>query len=124
MDIVVIVSPATAIDYACECTRNSLLRGEAPLASALIFDRVLKPDNDTEREAGMLAWSFAIARADCVAVYVDEGLTPETERLVAAAHKAGVRVVYRTRLIPNADMSVMHVSRYKHAWDVITGGKQ
>lgn len=45
----------TNIAYARRCMRDSLLRGEAPIASHLLYTQVLKDDDVQERAQGILA---------------------------------------------------------------------
>jgi hypothetical protein len=80
--------------YAKACMRDSLLRGEAPYASHLIYDQagILDDTVPSERERGMLAGFAWGARADLTAVYIDRGVSSGMERGMAAARDAG-RVV-------------------------------
>jgi hypothetical protein len=59
------------VDYARQCLRDSLLRGEAPIASHLLYTQpgVLRDDDKTERAMGIaagLAWGVT---ADATVVY-------------------------------------------------------
>ena len=63
-------------EYALECMRDSLARGEAPFASHVLYPLVLNDATPAERKQGMQA---GFAWGDCaelVAVYVDFGITP------------------------------------------------
>lgn len=83
--------------YARKCVRHSLGRGEAPIASHLLYTQegVLNDDLPHERlwgiEAG-LAWR-AVAQASVV--YCDRGISKGMEYGIEAAHAAGVPVEYR-----------------------------
>jgi len=102
MRLVILESPyAGDIDrntmYARACLRDSLLRGEAPIASHLLYTQtgVLRDDIPDERQRGIdagLAWK---AFADATVVYTDYGITPGMEYGIAVAKKAGVPIEYR-----------------------------
>lgn len=92
MKKVVIESPfsgdtETNIAYARACMRDSLLRGEAPLASHLLYTQegILDDTVLNEREQGMeagIAWSQL---ADLCAVYIDLGVSLGMERGIERA---------------------------------------
>ena len=70
------------VSYARACLRDSLKRGEAPLASHLLYTQegVLRDDMPSERQLGIdagLAWGVV---ADLTAVYVDLGVSPGMQR--------------------------------------------
>lgn len=82
MKRVIIESPyagdvPTNEDYAREAIRHSLMRGEAPIASHLLYTQpgILDDRNPTERKMGMEAgWSW-IGAAWVMAFYVDRGVS-------------------------------------------------
>lgn len=86
------------VEYARRCVRDSLSRGEAPIASHLLYTQPgilddLKPE---ERRWGIdagLAWK-AVAQASVV--YTDRGITKGMEYGMAAATSAGIPVELRT----------------------------
>ena len=100
--IVVIESPyagdvETNVRYARACLRDSLLRGEAPVASHLLYTQagVLDDNVPEQRAMGMEAgWAF-FACADLVAVYTDRGVSSGMNRGITRAQQADVRVVFR-----------------------------
>ena len=86
MLLVIVESPyagCTACDvednenYARECIRDCLMRGEAPFASHLLYtqDNVLDDDLPEERFLGMEAGWAWMEKADLVAVYGDRGIS-------------------------------------------------
>tara|TARA_Y100000310_G_scaffold231980_1_gene234699 strand:+ start:48 stop:446 length:399 start_codon:yes stop_codon:yes gene_type:complete len=84
--------------YARACLRDSLLRGEAPIASHLLYTQpgVLKDDNPQERNHGIeagLAWG-QVAKA--TVVYIDLGTTSGMLKGINAAVGAGRAVFYRS----------------------------
>lgn len=103
MRLVIVESPyagevAVNVEYARACVRDSLLRGEAPIASHLLYTQpgVLDDDVPADRQQGIdagLAWR-RVAQASVV--YTDRGISPGMECGIAAAREAGVPVEYRT----------------------------
>lgn len=84
--------------YARKCVRDSLLRGEAPIASHLLYTQpgVLRDKVPEERRQGIdagLAWR-AVAQASVV--YTDRGTSSGMRYGIKAALAAGVPVEYRT----------------------------
>ena len=84
--------------YARMCMRDSLMRGEAPYASHLLYTQpgVLKDEVSSERKMGIeagLAWS---EKADVVAVYEDLGLSEGMKLGIAKARSKGIPIHYRT----------------------------
>lgn len=84
--------------YARACMADSLKRGEAPIASHLLYTQPgilndLKPD---ERLLGIhagLAWN---QHAAATVVYTDRGISRGMEYGIADAEKAGRPIEYRT----------------------------
>jgi hypothetical protein len=63
------------IEYAKRCLCDSLNRGEAPIASHLLYTQVLSDDVEEERNLGInagLAWSLV---ADYHVFYIDYGMS-------------------------------------------------
>ena len=102
MKLVIIESPyageiETNIEYARACVRDSLGRGEAPIASHLLYTQpgILRDEIDEERWWGInagLAWR---AVAELTAVYADRGISSGMKYGIEAAQKAGICVEYR-----------------------------
>jgi hypothetical protein len=85
------------VEYARLCLRDCLLRGEAPLASHLLYTQpgVLDDDLPAERRLGIgagLAWGGAAA---ATVVYTDRGVSAGMEAGIARARAEGRRVEYR-----------------------------
>ena len=103
MRLVVVESPFAGdveanIEYARACVRDSLLRGEAPIASHLLYTQpgILDDDIPAERQQGIdagLAWR-AVAQASVV--YADRGISRGMEYGMAAAKAAGLPVEIRS----------------------------
>ena len=63
------------IAYARLCVKDSLMRGESPIASHLLYTQMLDDDIPNERELGInagLAWKKV---ADLQVFYVDYGIS-------------------------------------------------
>lgn len=102
MRLVILESPyagdvARNIEYARRCVRDSLARGEAPIASHLLYTQpgILDDDDPAERQWGIdagLAWRRV---AEASVVYTDLGVSRGMEYGIAAAIAAGIPVIYR-----------------------------
>lgn len=102
MKLVLIESPYAGdvqrnVEYARRCVRDSLSRGEAPIASHLLYTQpgILRDEVPSERQWGIdagLAWRKV---AELTAVYTDHGITKGMEYGITAAKEAGVPVEYR-----------------------------
>ena len=106
MKLVILESPyAGDIDanteYARACVRDCLFRGEAPIASHLLYTQpgILRDEIRDERQWGIdagLAWRRV---ADLSAVYIDRGISEGMKYGIAAAQEANIEIEYR-RLQP------------------------
>lgn len=102
MKLVILESPyagdvETNVRYARACLRDSLMRGEAPIASHLLYTQpgVLDDDIPAERQHGIdagLAWRTV---ADATVVYEDLGISRGMQYGIKAASESGRRVIYR-----------------------------
>lgn len=86
------------VRYARRCVRDSLMRGEAPIASHLLYTQpgILRDWIDAERAHGIqagLAWSD---KAALVAVYTDRGITSGMEKGIAHHRKLGKMIEVRS----------------------------
>jgi len=86
------------IRYARACIRDCILRGDAPIASHLLFTQpgILRDGNQGERSLGMRAGFAWTAQAEAVVVYTERGVSPGMQSGIARAQKLGVPVEYRT----------------------------
>lgn len=85
------------VAYARACVRDSLSRGEAPIASHLLYTQpgVLRDEVPEERQWGIdagLAWGSV---AEATVVYADRGITRGMEYGIAAAVASGRTVEIR-----------------------------
>ena len=84
------------IGYAQAALRDSLQRGEAPLASHLLYTQVLDDSIPEERSQGISAGLAWLPLADICAVYIDLGISPGMAKAIEAANAAGIPVVQRS----------------------------
>lgn len=103
MRLVIIESPYAGdvdanVAYARRCVRDSLARGEAPIASHLLYTQpgILDDDVSIERQQGIdagLAWRRV---AEASVVYTDRGISDGMRYGIRAAEAAGIPVEYRS----------------------------
>jgi hypothetical protein len=84
--------------YARACMRDSLMFGEAPYASHLIYDQpgVLDDAEPAQRKIGMDAGFAWGSRGDLCAVYVDLGITDGMRRGMELALQRGLPIEERS----------------------------
>jgi hypothetical protein len=103
MKLVIVESPYMGdieknVEYARRCVRDSLRRGEAPIASHLLYTQpgILRDEDPKERQWGIdagLAWRQV---AEASVVYTDLGVSKGMEYGIAAAERAGLPIFYRS----------------------------
>ena len=99
--LVIIESPymgnvKSNVAYAQKCMSDSLLRGESPFASHLLYTQVLDDNKDIERLTGMSRAFNWYRHADLMAVYIDKGISNGMKMGMEVAEKLGIEMVYRT----------------------------
>jgi len=89
------------IAYARAAMRDSILQGEAPFASHLLYTQpgILRDQDLGERSLGMKAGMAWGAVADAIVVYTDRGITSGMKAGVTRGEKNGLPIEFRT--IPN-----------------------
>ncbi len=95
---------AKNLAYARACFRDSLLRGEAPYASHLLYTQpgILDDSNAIERKQGIeagLEWGLV---ADTTVVYRDLGISRGMDQGIAAARTVNRPIEFRS--LSNADL--------------------
>jgi hypothetical protein len=103
MRLVILESPFAGdeqanIDYARLCVRDSLMRGEAPIAAHLLYTQptILDDSVPEERQHGIdagLAWGRV---AYATVVYIDRGMSTGMKHGISDAAIAGRDVEYRS----------------------------
>lgn len=89
---------AVNINYARACVRDALLRGEAPLASHLLYTQagILDDSDVNERAHGINAGHAWLHLADAVVVYVDRGISAGMEAGINLAEFRGIPIERRS----------------------------
>lgn len=87
------------IEYARKCIKDSLLRGEAPIASHLLYTQagILNDDDRLERAHGINAghaWLHGDLHA--MVVYTDRGISDGMRCGINIAHLRSILVEYRS----------------------------
>ena len=89
---------AANVEYARRCLRDSLARGEAPIASHLLYtqDGVLRDEAPEERQWGIDAGLSWLPVAEATVVYTDRGISNGMKLGIKRAEDMGVVVEYRS----------------------------
>lgn len=102
MRLVVLESPYAGdtecnVAYARACVADSLSRGEAPIASHLLYTQpgILDDGLPSERALGISAGLAWVLRADAMVVYTDRGISSGMNAAISFARKVGIPVEYR-----------------------------
>jgi len=82
--------------YARRCLRDALARGEAPIASHLLYTQVLDDTVSSERSLGIAAGLAWLTVAEAAVVYVDRGVSDGMQTGIDTALAAGLPVERRT----------------------------
>jgi hypothetical protein len=83
------------VAYARKCMSDSLLRGESPFASHLLYTQVLDDTKEIERLTGMSRAFNWYRHADLMAVYTDKGVSKGMEMGMEVAKNLGINIEYR-----------------------------
>ena len=84
------------VAYAQKCMSDSLLRGECPFASHLLYTQVLDDTVPELRSMGMSRAFEWYRHADLMAVYIDKGISDGMKKGIKVGEKFGIEMVYRT----------------------------
>lgn len=102
MILVILESPFAGevscnIEYARRCVADSLSRGEAPLASHLLYTQpgILDDTDPEQRSQGISAGHAWIYVADRMVVYVDRGISDGMQKGIDMAGKFNLPVDIR-----------------------------
>lgn len=94
-------------DYARRCLRDSLFRGEAPMASHLLYTEALDDLKPGERARGIDAGHAWLAVVDAVVAYLDKGISSGMDKGLERAMLAGVKIEYRLLAFPDCPQDVI-----------------
>lgn len=85
------------VAYARACVRDCLNKGEAPIASHLLFTQpgILRDGQPEERKLGIKAGLAWLSMADAMVVYIDYGISQGVESAISKAELAGIPVERR-----------------------------
>jgi hypothetical protein len=110
MRLVIVESPyagdvAANVAYARAALRDCLRRGEAPLASHLLYTQagVLDDDAPAERALGIEAGLVWGAKAELTVVYTDRGMSGGMRQGIERAVRDGRPIEYRTLRVGDPD---------------------
>jgi hypothetical protein len=81
--------------YLKVCLLDCIKRGEAPYASHGLYTEVLDDCDREERRIGIEAGFAWGAKADCVVVYTDLGISPGMQESIDRATRMGQQIEYR-----------------------------
>jgi hypothetical protein len=89
---------AANIAYARRCIRDSLKRGESPIASHLLYTQegILRDDDPVERAHGINAGHAWLYACDAVVVYTDRGISEGMKAGIRTAEMHRIIIEYRT----------------------------
>lgn len=89
------------VQYARTCLLDCLARGEAPIASHLLYPQVLDDEVPMEREAGIAAGMAWAQRADRAVFYLNRGWS--AGMLAALDYYVEEGIPVTLRILPGAD---------------------
>ena len=80
------------VAYARRCVRDCVLRGEAPIASHLLFTQagILDDNVPAERALGIDAGLAWLILAEAMVLYIDRGMSPGMQAAMKEAQRMGV----------------------------------
>lgn len=94
MKLVILESPYAGnikenLEYARLCVKDSLMRGEAPIASHLLYTQMLDDNIPEERSLGIGAGLAWLSVADMMVAYIDLGWSNGMKAAWLSAQKIG-----------------------------------
>ena len=89
--------------YARACLKDSLRRGEAPLASHLLYTQVLDDGSSFDRSLGINAGLIWGDLAEYAVIYIDRGVTPGMGMGINRHLQNGLAIEYRSLKNPKGD---------------------
>lgn len=118
---VILESPYAGIDaaaiafnvaYARACIHDSLIRGEAPIASHLLYTQpgILNDENPGERAIGIDAGHAWFRAAGAIVVYTDLGITSGMRLAIDRAAMLDTHVHYRS--LGDGVLELLHIEHH------------
>lgn len=86
---------AARVAYVRRAVKDSLDRGESPVAPHLMLHGVLDDDRPSERQIGIDAGLAVLGAVERLVVYEDHGITDGMEAEIEAAREMGMPIEYR-----------------------------
>lgn len=87
---------------------DSIMRGEAPFASHMLYPYVLRDDDPEERKLGISLGTAWLQVADLVAFYTDFGISPGMSARLSELKSLTYRIPYEIRKVnPDALNSIL-----------------
>lgn len=86
---------AIHIHYAQRALADALFRGEAPLASHLLYPQVLRDADPIQRAQGVAAGLAWLGQAELMVVYADHGVSPGMQAAMDRAEGLNIPVEIR-----------------------------
>ena len=83
------------VAYARRCLRDCLARGEAPIASHLLYPQILDDSIAAERALGIAAGLGWLRLAEAWVAYIEYGLSPGMRAAMEAAEKLSLPIERR-----------------------------
>ena len=83
------------VAYARRCLRDCLARGEAPIASHLLYPQILDDSIAAERALGIAAGLGWLRLAEAMVAYIDYGISPGMRAAMEAAEKLSLPIERR-----------------------------
>jgi hypothetical protein len=85
------------IEYGRRCVRDCLARGEAPIASHLLYTQegVLDDEDPEQRKLGIDAGLAWLDVADAMVVYIDKGTSSGMRSAIERARRANIKIELR-----------------------------
>jgi hypothetical protein len=83
------------VAYARRCLRDCLARGEAPIASHLLYPQILDDSIAAERALGIAAGLGWLRLAEAMVAYIDYGISPGMRAAMRAAEELSLPIERR-----------------------------
>jgi hypothetical protein len=96
------------VAYARRCLRDCLARGEAPIASHLLYPQILDDSIAAERALGIAAGLGWLRLAEAMVAYIDYGISPGMRAAMRAAEKLSFPIERRRLAVVSTEAPEAH----------------